>query len=127
MPIDFDDPHSHRTSCTRSLHESMIRPSQAHKLCAGQYRFQPCNTLVVITDTRVSRNLYGRVSRNGFARVVPSDASKTRGLDPSMPGAIEKWKKFQVSWLFDDRKFVLSFFNKSYLFIRNNVITIVNN
>lgn len=52
---------------------------------AGQYRFHPCNTLVVITDTRVSRNLYGRVSTNGLSYTgCHQTRIKLRGSDSSM-------------------------------------------
>lgn len=53
----------YRAGCgvTRSLHESMIRPTGETVNSAGQYRFASRNTLVVTSwrgCTRVPRNLY---------------------------------------------------------------------
>lgn len=87
---------------------------------AGQYRFHPCNTLVVITDTRVSRNLYGRVSTNGLSYTgCHQTRIKLRGSDSSMQRNKEN-QKILFSKLFlgylTESKVCVFFFYTSYSF-----------
>lgn len=90
---------------------------------AGQYRFHPCNTLVVITDTRVSRNLYGRVSTNGlFYTGCHQTRIKLRGSDSSMQRNKENQKilfsKLFLGYLTESKVCVFFFTHLIHLMAR---------